>query len=204
MNNDNNKVDGLAGIFFTVLFVIGLMYLGYKGYQNSKENEVLNVEISKHNQKQKEFLDSVLNDKTKADVEKWIDSNIEDRNKKVYKEFYADFRDLLLKGIFNKDTFFEIDQRLANRLHCIQGESDLNKFEFFSNKVIFESDKEKQMLTLLKRKYNYADHKIKIPDEEDLLEICDFKNFENDLKAVKDSPEADGSKIVTEQESEEE
>ena len=58
------------------------------------------------------------------------------------------------------------------------------------------------MVVFLKKKYNYDQEKIEVPTEEEILQFCQFKSFEKDLKQVaaeNNAKQSDPSKKVIEE-----
>lgn len=155
----------------------------YKIVQYNNETEALNKITEIHNQKQKEIINKLFNDDKKKETLEWIKSNIDSKNQPIFNKFVENTHRLVLEGTDELSKFVTIDTEMTNSIFCIQGKKDIDNFEVFQSKL-YETEELKQYLVALKKKYGYDNMKTTIPSEEEVLEFCDFKDFEKDLKST--------------------
>jgi hypothetical protein len=195
---DYNDEESSTSIVLKILGTILILgFVIYKTIQSNKETEETNKSTMIHNQKQQEVIKKLFDDKKKTDTLEWIKTNVDNKNQIIFNKFVENTRQLVTEGTEDKTKFLQIDTEMTKSVFCIQGKKDIDNFELLQEKLI-ETEDLKQFLIALKKKHGYDTIKTTIPSEEELLEFCDFKDFEKDLKS------SSNSNIIEEKQPEEE
>lgn len=178
--------DLIANLLMAAILIL-LAFFGFKSIgENNDKVKAKNEETTKFNSAQMEIKNKMFPIQKDIDADAWIKFNVSSKNQDLFKELYNLNKDLVLKGTTSKEDFFKIDERLNQIPFCIQDEKDVDYLNVFMNEYVLTTEEHKASLVYLKNKYNYDNNKIKIPTEEEILEFCDFKDFEKDLKADND------------------
>jgi len=159
------------------LFILSFLYFKDKSIQEQ------NIDTLKYNETQKPYFNDLFKKDHFDKIDNWIDSKIEEKNREVFKKFIASYKDLVIYGLKGeKENFYEADQKMMMSVYCIQGQKDIELFKDLSENLLLENDQLNKALNYAKNKMNYSNRKISLPNEEEVLNFCNFKNFDKDLK----------------------
>jgi glutathionylspermidine synthase len=189
--------DLLGKLLRISLVVVGAVILGIMVNNHNETVDAENKVTNRYNMDQQQVLDQIFNPIARGENLRWIQSHIDPKNQEVFKMFILTTPKLIQAGVEKKmEEFKALDQGLMKAVYCIQGDKDIDLFEDFSANHIMETEAEKQVLVAIKKQFNYYDTKIDVPKENDLIEICDFKDFEKDFTELNKQLQSKG--IVTE------